>query len=300
MAFFSLDEWSDVLPIPQDDGPNPVVAIAYSKDFRVLMDYFRSVLKSQEYSLRSLKLTENILQHNAANYTVWQFRRDCLKAMSLDLNAELDYIDSFAEDNPKNYQIWNHRRVVVERLQDSSRELSFTERVFAVDPKNYHAWAHRQWAIKTFSLWDSELEYVNALLQDDIRNNSAWNQRWFVVHNRPVPVTGPSAEICEEEISYAWNALHRVKNNESAWNYLRGLAIKHSFLQKKVQQTCDKFIAEGGGGNPLALSLLADLCEMEKTPEGREKAIGCFSLLMDIDKVRSKSWRARLDALKIT
>lgn len=52
-------------------------------------------------------------------------------------------MDNFAEDNPKNYQIWHHRRAVVEELNDGSRELEFCENVFEVDAKNYHAWAHR-------------------------------------------------------------------------------------------------------------------------------------------------------------
>lgn len=53
-------------------------------------------------------------------------------------------------DNPKNYQVWHHRRVIVEWLNDSSRELALTEEILGMDAKNYHAWQHRQWAMKTF------------------------------------------------------------------------------------------------------------------------------------------------------
>lgn len=52
-------------------------------------------------------------------------------------------MDDFAAENPKNYQIWHHRRAVVELLGDGSRELAFSETVFDTDAKNYHAWAHR-------------------------------------------------------------------------------------------------------------------------------------------------------------
>jgi protein farnesyltransferase/geranylgeranyltransferase type-1 subunit alpha len=37
----------------------------------MLMDLFRAVLRSGELSERVLELTENILDENAANYTVW-------------------------------------------------------------------------------------------------------------------------------------------------------------------------------------------------------------------------------------
>lgn len=52
-------------------------------------------------------------------------------------------MDSFSEDNPKNYQIWHHRRVIAERSRAGNREMEFTKRVFEVDAKNYHGWAHR-------------------------------------------------------------------------------------------------------------------------------------------------------------
>ena len=176
-----------------------------------LMDLFRAVLRSQEKSQRVLDLTTDllsinpvffrILKHNVilfylnvhiqANYTIWKYRRDCLKSINYDLNLEMDYMDKFAEDNPKNYQIWYHRRVIVELLGCSEREIPFCSKVFEVcfityylllisvmritsslpspftkvDSKNYHAWAHRQWVVKTYQLYEGELEYTCKLIE---------------------------------------------------------------------------------------------------------------------------------------
>jgi protein farnesyltransferase/geranylgeranyltransferase type-1 subunit alpha len=125
------------------------------------MDLFRAVLKNLEYSHRVLELTKELLQINPGSYTVWyvstfinpslfflsfyhrHYRRATLKALQINLQEELDFLDQFADENPKNYQIWQHRRIIVELFGDASREKNFCERIFAEDAKNYHAWAHR-------------------------------------------------------------------------------------------------------------------------------------------------------------
>ena len=73
---------SDIEPIPQDDGPDPVCSIAYTTEFTQAFDYLRALLKEDERSERALKLTTSCLKLNPANYTVWHFRRRCLIALS--------------------------------------------------------------------------------------------------------------------------------------------------------------------------------------------------------------------------
>ena len=83
------------------------------------------------------------LLSNVDKYFGRQYRRDCLRSINSDLSEEFLFMDAFAEDNPKNYQIWFHRRAIVEMSNDFSKELDFCAKVFEVDAKNYHAWAHR-------------------------------------------------------------------------------------------------------------------------------------------------------------
>jgi protein farnesyltransferase/geranylgeranyltransferase type-1 subunit alpha len=186
MSIFSMmiqvDQLSDVFPdlepIPQDDGPEPVCVIQYPTSFRLAYDYMRAVWKEDELSERSLKLTALCLKLNPANYTVWHFRRKCLRHLGLDkeiIFKDLNLSASLGGDNPKNYQIWYHRRALLENYPTLKQdfletELEYILGVLQEDSKNYHAWSHRQWFINDINdedVWKSDLEFCKT-------SKSAW------------------------------------------------------------------------------------------------------------------------------
>lgn len=170
-----------------------------------------------------------VIDHNAANYTAWQYRRQCVAHMHRDSTSaeremawreELAYSTEQCTNNMKNYQVWFHRRACVSALGDATGELEFVESILAEDAKNYHAWGHRQWVLRTFALWEAELSFVDRLLADDVRNNSAWNQRWFVLsHTADLK----SHDLVAAEIAYTLTAIGRAPSNPSPWAYLKGV-----------------------------------------------------------------------------
>jgi hypothetical protein len=52
-----------------------------------------------------------------------QYRRTCLKNLQSNLHDELKFTLEFALDNPKNYQIFHHRRMIA-GVRDNNQEFS--------------------------------------------------------------------------------------------------------------------------------------------------------------------------------
>jgi protein farnesyltransferase/geranylgeranyltransferase type-1 subunit alpha len=63
------------------------------------------VLAKDERSERALQLTEHVISLNAANYTVWVYRRAICESLGRSASDELAWVSALARDNPKNYQV---------------------------------------------------------------------------------------------------------------------------------------------------------------------------------------------------
>lgn len=284
-------EWNDVKPLMQNDGPHPVVQIAYSEKYRDIFNYFRAILGSKEISERAFSLSEDAVKVGPSNYTVWHFRRVLLKELNKDLLEELEFSKEIIEDNAKNYQVWHHRQVLVQWLLDPSHEKHLTEKILNDDAKNYHAWQHRQWVIREFDLWENELDFVNTLIEDDVRNNSAWNQRFFVVSN----TTDLSDDVVIQEIAYTLKNIEKAPGNESPWNYLRGILQDKGLTKYPEVEEFTQRLYESSCRSPHLLGFIIDMIEEHLLEEGNaelcQKALDiCDALAKKYDVIRKEYW----------
>lgn len=64
-----------------------------------------------------------------------------------------------------------------------------------------------------------ELKITEYFIKQDVRNNSAWNQRFFIVKQNGFT----DFKMIQKEFLFTLEFIKLVLDNESSWNYLRGL-----------------------------------------------------------------------------
>lgn len=226
-------------------------------------------MAKKEYSPRCLRLTEHIISLNPAHYTVWLYRFSIIEALGIPLPDEIQWLNQVSLDNLKNYQIWHHRRLLMDHyyptIQSQPEEVdklakseqAFLTQILAEDTKNYHVWSYRQYLVPKLGIFgDSELRAAASLVDDDVRNNSAWAHRFFVVFSDPAHATPGSlstepdprvpAALVDRELRYAQDKILLAPQNQSPWNYLRGVLAKGGRAVGSVEGFVAQFATDVG------------------------------------------------------
>lgn len=296
-------------------------------DKGIAMAYLRAVMQAQEYSPRCLRLTELIIDMNPAHYTVWLYRAANVFALKLPLPDEIEWLNQIALDNLKNYQIWHHRHLLVEnyyptiaddpdavaRFAVSERE--FLQKILSMDTKNYHVWSYRSYLVGKLREWGSEEERqaIEAMIDHDVRNNSAWSHRFFLVFSNPehatagVGATQPDPKvpqaIIDREVEYAMDKIRLAPQNQSGWNYLRGVLVKGRRKLASVDEFASEFVKGLGEGEEAedvqsthALDLLAEIYA-EKGDKGKAD-LSLRRLGEKWDRIRIGYWEWRRKSLE--
>lgn len=274
---------------------------------------------SEECSPRTLRLTAHIISMNPAHYTVWLFRFKVLKTLALPIPEEISWLNEVALSNLKNYQIWHHRQLLMDHYYPSIEfdhdalkslgrsEINFIQRILREDTKNYHVWSYRQYIVEKLGLWSvNELLSTQNMIEDDVRNNSAWSHRFFLVFNNPdyaTPDLPPTkhdesipTDIIERELKYAREKIELAPQNQSSWNYLRGVLAKAGRGVAGEIEFAQQFVADAEDvKSSHALDLLADAyAEQGQKDKARES---WRSLAGKWDPIREGYWKWRMSQL---
>eukprot|EP00239_Pterosperma_sp_CCMP1384_P009374 CAMPEP_0197862592 /NCGR_PEP_ID=MMETSP1438-20131217/39466_1 /TAXON_ID=1461541 /ORGANISM="Pterosperma sp., Strain CCMP1384" /LENGTH=307 /DNA_ID=CAMNT_0043480197 /DNA_START=57 /DNA_END=980 /DNA_ORIENTATION=- len=295
MSFIPYSErpdWSDVVPVAQNDGVNAVVSIDYKADYEEVMNYFRGIVALKEHSQRALDITKEVISRTGAHFTAWNYRWETLNAIGSDLWEELEYLFVMGQKYPKNYQIWHHRKLVVGKLGSSAaaKDLQFTSEVLNRDEKNYHAWSYRQWLVRTFDHWEGEEAYVDDMLAKDLRNNSAWNQRWFVLI-RGGKEPERQALQRDTEMLILLPRIRHIPDNESSWSYgralVKGCAKSTSALKALAE---DILVSRPSCAQALAFLVDVGMEAANQDPASKSHTLELLQTLMTADPVRGRYW----------
>lgn len=221
-----IKSFSDKESIPSFSPQVKILNIQYSKEKLQLMNIFRFILNSNEISQRVFDLTTEIIKISPSNYEVWVIRRKCFSEIEeINIYNEIECLNEIIIHYPKVYQIWHHRRLIIDALNDCSQEKKMMQKILNTDSKNFHCWSHRIWMIRRFDNYEGEFEFINNMIGNDVKNNSAWNFRFFLVEY--VNGNKINNSIIKNQIIYALNKIKGCPMNESPFNYIMGFMNKY-------------------------------------------------------------------------
>lgn len=299
MSEFNYD---DITRVKLNEEEPQLCQILYDDEYKETMGILLAMLHKKEYSDRALHMTERGIELVASHYTIWNYRFNILINMDKDLFEELDWCEQIALENEKNYQIWNYRQLIIERIISTGhgdkfnphREYPIMDAMLQEDIKNHHVWSYRKWLVERFELYHDPKEqgFVDHCIDDDLRNNSAWTHRFFIKFASEKHRTDSTIA---DEIEYAKDKICLCPQNPSPWNYVIGIYRRFGRNFDDLHDFCTKFAsiddddaAEVLIKSSFALEMLATIYKQRKQ---YAPAVKAYEMLgSKYDPIRANYW----------
>ena len=188
-------------------------------------------------------------------------------------------------------------------------EIPFLTRILSLDVKNYHVWAYRQWLCMHFASTllssSAELAATDSFIREDVRNNSAWNHRYFLCFGADELRLGKrearkivDEELVDREVEYTKGKIRMAPQNQSPWNYLRGVHRRASRRLSEEQQFAAEFVGDVNGEEVRSSHAVDWLAECFAEQGESVKAKECLrALAKKWDPVRKNYWDYRANTL---
>ncbi|KIH88349.1 protein farnesyltransferase/geranylgeranyltransferase type-1 subunit alpha [Sporothrix brasiliensis 5110] len=249
---------------------------------------------------------------NLKNYQIWHHRYLLAEYYYPQIAGSLDEVTAFARS-----------------------EMAFLATILSEDTKNYHVWSYRQYLVRKLGFWvDDERKSMEAFIQQDVRNNSAWSHRFFLVFSDPNHSSNRSqtgtdkdrddgkpasleatlgelnishdpevpAAIVDREIAYAQEQILRAPQNESPWNYLRGVLTKGGRPLASMEEFAQQFVSgigSDGSEETVNSTHAMDMLAAAYEEKGDKAQAGVYlqRLAEKWDPIRAGYWQYRKQQL---
>jgi geranylgeranyl transferase type-2 subunit alpha len=195
-----------------------------------------------------LDLAARLIEINPDYYTLWNYRRECLRTLwggecaaerkSELAQGELQLTVAALKRNPKSYCAWSHRLWLLdERVADAAAELELCAAFLSKDARNFHCWDYRaavRRRLGAAATVEDELAFTLAKINESFSNYSAWHYRSVAVAQilaRPsaagdaaaAAAAAERARLLDAEFDSVKQAFFTDPRDQSAWLYHRWL-----------------------------------------------------------------------------
>lgn len=155
----------------------------------------------------------------------------------------LQLLERLLTKDPDFYTLWNYRRQLLKAMLDASSderqalidvELGLTRQCLLIQPKSYSVWSHREWCVRLYAageqspIWRKELKLCNHALSFDERNFHCWDYRRMIV------AAACPAIALSDELEYTREKIEENQSNYSAWHYRSTLLLGGASGDRKL------------------------------------------------------------------